>query len=94
MGERLSPRKIEIAKKGSRYIEKAWRVFTFPGRHSPEEFKEATEYLAEQKKNIEICIDLRVGGIDPDVYNRIFMGLYHHNVSLPPEPRHKPKNLN
>ena len=93
MRERLSPEQIETAKKGSQYSEKAWRVITFRGRHSPEEVEKAARYLVEQKKNIEACVD-EVGGIDPDVYDRIFMGLYHHSVSLPPELKYKPTNLN
>ena len=94
MRERLSPSQIETAKRASRDIEKAWRVIASRGRHSPEEVEKETRYLVEQKKSIETCIDLQVGGIDPDVYDRIFMGLYHHSVSLPPELKYKPTNLN
>ncbi len=94
MSERLLPGQIETAKRVSRNIEKAWRVFTFPRRHSFEEVKEATGYLVEQKKSVGICIDLQVGDIDPEIFDQVFMGLYHHEVNLPPELKFKDPRRN
>lgn len=94
MTERLSPSQEQTATRGSRSMERAWRVFTYPRRYSLDEVEHATGDLVSQKKNLEVSIQLNIGGIDPEIYDRIFMGIFHRDIPIPPELKYKDPRRN
>lgn len=94
MTERLSSRQIEIAKKGSKSMENKWRIFTYPKRYSQDKVEEAIREIKFQKSNIEFFISDMKDKTDPDIYDKIFMGIYHHSFYIPPELKYLPPNRN
>lgn len=86
MSERLKPGEIEPAKRISRKLEDAWRIFTHPGKYKQEEVNHAHEYLSELKGKLKTLmeVDMEGGKTGLEIYDNIFMGLYHHNVRIRP----------
>lgn len=94
MTERLSRSQEGVARRGSRSMEKAWRVWIHPRSHSLEEVENASQYLISQKKNIEMAIQNGVGGLDPEIYDKVFMGIFHRGIPIPPELKYKDPRRN
>lgn len=67
-------------------MEHAWRVFTYPKRYSFKEAIEAAELIKKIENKLEPAIEHYVEGVDPEDLNKIFLGLYHHSITLPPDP--------
>lgn len=81
MTERMTESQERVALHSSRQFEQAWRSWLRPRQHSLSEVEKACKFLVEEKKKFEIL-------------NRVFMGLYHRDVGLPPELKYKPVHRN
>lgn len=85
MRERLSRSQEQTAINASKRNEEAWRVFTHAGDYTFKEVEAACRLLINQMKNLQILIDMNEDNNYPEIYNRIFMGIFHYGNSIPTE---------
>ena len=85
MSERIRPEQILGAMDKSRLFEQAWRVYSNPSDYSDEELQETNKLILDNWDNYETVISCPP---DPDtwppeVYDKIFAGLFHTNIRYP-----------
>lgn len=94
MTERLTESQEKTARRGSHSMERAWRVYNRPREFSLEEVEGANAHIVQQMKNLKLAIDIGTFGIDPEVFDRVFMGIYHRGIKIPPELKYKDPKRN
>lgn len=94
MHEKLSRSQEQTAINASRRNEEAWRVFTHASDHTIKEVNSACRLLIDQMKNLQTLIDVQEDNIYPEIYDRVFMGIYHHGNPIPPELKYKDPHRN
>ena len=94
MSERLTESQERVALHSSRQFEQAWRSWFRPRQHSLQEVEDACKFLIEEKKKFELLIEFNKDTIYAEILNRVFMGVYHHDIGVPPELKYKPVHRN
>jgi hypothetical protein len=81
----MNPHQIKIAMDTSRRFEQAWRINTHPATHSLEEIQEVSKFVLDNWENFEevIFCPPDPGTWPPEVYDKIFAGLFHTNIRYP-----------
>ena len=85
MPERLPGSREEVAIRRSQYMEGAWRVRTNPQNFGPRQVSKAVSAINKQGEALKGAINKKALGIDTEAWNRIYMGIYHHDITIPPE---------
>ena len=84
MSERL-PVSGLAAIRSSRYMEGAWRVQTNPDNFGPRQISKSTRAINILEKKVREVIEKGEVGVDLKIFDRIYMGIYHLGIFIPPE---------
>ena len=94
MHERLTPGQIENARNLSKRFEKSWRTLSHPRRHGWEEADESRDFFEKEGRMIAESVDQSLDTEILDLLNSVFLGVFHHNITIPLEFKSKPPNTN
>ena len=94
MHERLTSGQIENAIDLSKRFEKSWRVITYPEKYGLEDASESMDFFEKEGKMIMESVDQSLDSEILDLLNSVFLGFFHHNITIPLEFESKPSNVN
>ena len=85
MSEKIRPEQITAALEKSRRFEHSWRVYSHPSEYSDAELKAANKFILGNKDNFETMISCPPDpqGWEPEVFDKVFAGLFHTNIRYP-----------
>lgn len=94
MHERITSGQIENAKNLSKRFEKSWRTLSHPRRYGWEEMGESMDFFEKEGKMIMESVDKSLDSEILDLLNSVFLGVFHHNITIPLEFESRPSSTN
>ncbi len=94
MHERLTSGQIENAINLSKCFEKSWRVLAHPRKYGWEETGESIDFFEKEGNMIKESVDETLDSEILDLLNSVFLGVFHHNITIPLEFESKPSSTN
>ncbi len=89
MTERLDANQKNTMNQVSKAMEEAWRIYCHPQDYSFEQLQSALEFILKNREDFTTAIQLDLA-IDPETFERIFTGIYHHpEIQEPLEIKYK-----